>query len=290
MVLRNISELMDIRKLALIFIAVLAIARLRANDSAAEIGAGGIVLTQSAGIVMEQEDLLITTRLIRVEYRFRNVTDEPITTRVAFPIPEVPDPEHPQLGDPEEPGPVENPLNFKLVVDGQSRDYQTEVRPNGQKLRVTHHWLQTFLPGREIHVLHEYRPGLGSHFLPQKSDFQDSLYSPTETWDKAKASYRRAYCFDLRKARNSERHVYHGGVLRYILSTGANWRGPIGRFKLTIRLDRNDVRLSTCFNGLKRVAAKEYQFEATAYEPISDLTLLFISDLSASMRASKKGQ
>lgn len=58
-----------------------------ANDSTAELAAGGLVLKKTANIVMKSEDLFISTETVRVAYRFLNTSKADITTTVAFPMP-----------------------------------------------------------------------------------------------------------------------------------------------------------------------------------------------------------
>lgn len=60
-----------------------------ANDSSATLGAGGIVLTQSDSIVLEREDLYISTDEIRIRYEFESIATEDQTTTVAFPLPPI---------------------------------------------------------------------------------------------------------------------------------------------------------------------------------------------------------
>lgn len=86
-----------------------------ANDSSAEMAAGGLVLTRSAQIQMASEDLFVSAQEVRVHYRFRNLTSQPITTRVAFPMPDVPSTEEP-LAIPTED--ARNLLDFHTLVDG----------------------------------------------------------------------------------------------------------------------------------------------------------------------------
>lgn len=96
--------------------ALLALATpVRANDSSAELAAGGLVLTRSAQIQMASEDLYVSAQEIRVHYRFKNLTGQPVTTRVAFPMPDIPSTEEPLAV------PTEDPLNlldFATSVDG----------------------------------------------------------------------------------------------------------------------------------------------------------------------------
>ena len=58
-----------------------------ANDSIARVGVGGISLLKSEDIRMVREVLEISTKVIRVDYRFRNETNKDIQTVVAFPLP-----------------------------------------------------------------------------------------------------------------------------------------------------------------------------------------------------------
>ncbi|MDR3465360.1 MAG: DUF4424 domain-containing protein [Xanthobacteraceae bacterium] len=60
-----------------------------ANDSSAELSTGGLVLTKNTSIALDREDLFISSREIRVHYRFRNGSGAPVTTLVAFPMPDI---------------------------------------------------------------------------------------------------------------------------------------------------------------------------------------------------------
>lgn len=55
-----------------------------ANDSSALLEAGGIVLTTSADVTMESEDLTIGRTRVRVSYVFRNTGTKEVRTRVGF--------------------------------------------------------------------------------------------------------------------------------------------------------------------------------------------------------------
>ena len=60
----------------------------QANDSAATLVAGGVVLEKTADIAMVSEDLRISVERIEVDYVFENLTGRDIDMTVAFPIPE----------------------------------------------------------------------------------------------------------------------------------------------------------------------------------------------------------
>jgi len=77
------------RKLpVLILAATFVCSSALADDGAASIGAGGIILMKrEPRIAMQKEVLTIGVSEVRVDYEFRNDTDEDITTGVAFPVP-----------------------------------------------------------------------------------------------------------------------------------------------------------------------------------------------------------
>lgn len=89
-----------------------------ANDSTAELAAGGLVLKKTANIVMKSEDLFISTEEVRVAYRFLNTSKADIVTTVAFPMPDlevngIDDMIAIPNDDPQ------NFLGFSVTVDGQ---------------------------------------------------------------------------------------------------------------------------------------------------------------------------
>lgn len=105
--------------LAAVLAALLASPAL-ANDSTAELAAGGLVLTKTTAIEMRSEDLFISEQAVRVRYVFVNTSAAPVTTRVAFPMPEIGgedfgfhDTAIPNRDDPA------NILDFSTTVDGR---------------------------------------------------------------------------------------------------------------------------------------------------------------------------
>jgi hypothetical protein len=121
-------------------------AAVSANDSASELAAGGIVLVKTDAITMQREDLHLSPGEVRVRYEMRNDTGQPVTLRVAFPLPELPS---------QTPGgwvvstnpaannivmrPTTDPnfLRFSLRVDGRQVTPEMEVRaelPDGRSI------------------------------------------------------------------------------------------------------------------------------------------------------------
>ena len=88
-----------------------------ANDSSAELSAGGLVFTQSADVSLESEDLKISPDVVVVRYRFLNQAQKPVTLTIAFPLPDI------DLSEGESYSiPYNDPTNFlgfKTKIDGK---------------------------------------------------------------------------------------------------------------------------------------------------------------------------
>ena len=58
-----------------------------ANDTTARVGTGGITFLQNSDIRMAEEELTLSSKQIRVRYRFENDSQKAIDTTIAFPMP-----------------------------------------------------------------------------------------------------------------------------------------------------------------------------------------------------------
>lgn len=106
-----------------------------ANDSMSELAAGGIQLVKTDAIAMSREDLYLSEGSVRVRYEMLNKTDRPITTLVAFPMPEVP--HRTPAGFATKAGgyniPFDAPndpnfMDFKVTVNGRAIDPRAEIK------------------------------------------------------------------------------------------------------------------------------------------------------------------
>ncbi|RWE56254.1 DUF4424 domain-containing protein [Mesorhizobium sp.] len=97
-----------------------------ANDSIAELGTGGLILSRSDAVAMESEDLYISPEKVTVDYVFRNNTDKDVDAIVAFPMPDIEgDPnEMPAIPD----GQSDNFLGFEVTIDGVVAEPQLEQK------------------------------------------------------------------------------------------------------------------------------------------------------------------
>ena len=103
-----------------------------ADDAAASIGAGGlVVLNREDRITMAREVLTINLKKVKVDYDFRNDTDEDITTIVAFPIPSY------TLEAEERSAKYQGFDDFRLFIEGKPAQFQVESRAKLKGVDVT---------------------------------------------------------------------------------------------------------------------------------------------------------
>jgi Domain of unknown function (DUF4424) len=99
-----------------------------ANDSTAQLGAGGLELVRNETVELLAEDLYVSATEVRVAYRFRNRTDAPVTYLVAFPLPVI-DAVVPEALNVVLPNSgSENFIDFTVTVDGKPVTPKVEAR------------------------------------------------------------------------------------------------------------------------------------------------------------------
>ena len=143
---------------------------------------------------------------------------------------------------------------------------------------------QTFEPNSKVAVRHEYVPlvggSAGSTLYPQyRSDDADSIL----------AEYRTKYCLDEdivagidRRVANpggaEEMQTYMGETwLNYVLSSGANWDGPIREFRLVVDKGSPDALVAFCMDGVKKIGPTQFEVVKQDFEPTRDLEVLIIN-------------
>ena len=133
-------------------------------------------------------------------------------------------------------------------------------------IAVRYHWTQTFPAASEVAVRHEYENyppgGIWSWSHPPAADYEKEL--------------ERQYCIDeaTSKALARCRMAYH---IRYILGTANTWKGPIGRFKLTIDKGHPRNILSLCATGVKKTGPTTFVVEKSDFRPPEELQILIAS-------------
>jgi hypothetical protein len=146
---------------------------------------------------------------------------------------------------------------------------------------TTFYWLQTFPPKKPVKITHRYTPVVGTGL------FTESNLAPGPDT----SAFLRTYCIDrdtengIRKAlatrkqaRPTESPMLFESRIGYVLSTGANWAGPIGDFRLTIEKPKPDSIMSFCFPGkLTKTSPTTFQFTAKDFLPTGDLSIVFVN-------------
>lgn len=319
-------------------IALLAVGSAVANDSSAELAAGGLVLRRTANIEMRSEDLFISPSQVKVTYRFINTSAADISTVVAFPLPdiEVVDQDTAISIPTEDP---DNFLQFRTSVDGRPVTMQLEQKAvkNGVDrtaylrglgiplnplaeatrprldalpaatraalvrmglaqieeydagrgwerhlaptwtLKSTYYWTQVFPAGREITVTHQYQPSVGM-------SAGTSLGSAWFRTDPQFAEYKRRYCLDAdfmrtvdqNAARNEGYAQLFESRIEYVLTTGANWAKPIGRFHLVIDKGDPNAIVSFCATGVRKISPTRFEVNYTNFTPRRDISILIL--------------
>jgi hypothetical protein len=95
-----------------------------ANDSTAQLGAGGLELVRNEVVELLSEDLYVSAAKIEVTYHFRNKTDAPVTYLVAFPLPAL------DAKTPEE-------MNIQLPIQDSDDFVGFEVAVNGKPVTAS---------------------------------------------------------------------------------------------------------------------------------------------------------
>jgi hypothetical protein len=145
-------------------------------------------------------------------------------------------------------------------------------------VRETWFWRQTFPAGKDLHVEHGYAPGTGGSVGTMLVD------------RKARATLegRRMladYCVDAdflaaldrrAAAAHAEFPILPERRIGYVLTTGANWRSPIGRFRLVIDKGKADNLVSFCGDGVRRISPTRFEMVKTDWRPARDLKVLII--------------
>jgi hypothetical protein len=305
---------------------------LAANDSIAEMTAGGLVLTRSGGIDMISEDLFVSAEEVRVRYRFRNARNRAriLVSTIAFPMPDR------DLSEERE-GDVAFPSDFRVKVDGRPVATRIERRavlggvdhsallaglglapdagtealdalPPADKARLvklglaeadeydagrgmerhlapmwtvkeTYYWDQAFPAGRDVIVEHSYRPGTGASVgtALASAEFRRSAEGRRMI---ARYCIDRAFLAGLARmaarAGGGEFPMLGERRVGYILTTGGNWRSPIGGFRLVVDKGARENLVSFCADNVRKISPTQFEVRHANWRPDRDLDILIV--------------
>ncbi|HTT96711.1 MAG TPA: DUF4424 family protein [Rhizomicrobium sp.] len=140
-------------------------------------------------------------------------------------------------------------------------------------------WKQHFPAGKTVTIEHRYQPVTGQTFFGAYSmqGEQGAYYDKNFCLDAPTKATLRA-----RIAAVTKKHADSGDYLaqyttEFVLKTANNWKGPIGRFHLTLDKLKPDNVLSLCWNGdLRKTGATTFEATRDNFAPSSDVKLLVL--------------
>ena len=163
------------------------------------------------------------------------------------------------------------------------------------KVAATAHWQQLFPANKEIEVEHMYQPFVGNLYsVPyqgehqkkrkqQKSDFVYDIpiildKDPKEACvsEETKQKVNQQIKSLIGKGTSKGWVTVYMEDVEFILSTGRNWKGPIGNFTLTIEKKFPDQVISVCFPRKPKVInSTVLEFSQNNYVPQDKLVVYF---------------
>ncbi len=141
-------------------------------------------------------------------------------------------------------------------------------------LKTTYYWPQVFRAKTPVIVEHTYTPSVGASVqTPLGSDAADAV---------TLADYSRRYCTDpgfltaVERVQRSGQAVFSEKWVEYILTTGANWAGPIGEFRLVVDKGAPGNLVSFCGEGVNKISPTQFEMRKTDYWPQRNLEVLIL--------------
>jgi len=139
-------------------------------------------------------------------------------------------------------------------------------------------WHMKFPAGKTVEVDHTYKPVTGHTFF--------TTYALSDKGEMA--AYVKDYCLDnstkaairaglaAMKKPDTE-GMYNQSTTEFVIVTANNWKGPIGRFHLTIDKLKADNILSMCWAGdLKKTGPTTFESTLTNFSPKRDIRFLVL--------------
>ncbi|HWT12207.1 MAG TPA: DUF4424 domain-containing protein [Allosphingosinicella sp.] len=167
-------------------------------------------------------------------------------------------------------------LRLIEAVEGES-DGRRYLSPRWT-VKETWHWEQVFPAGRDLVVEHRYTPAVGGTVAT-------GLTHPEFRAGEGMREMAARYCIDSaflaavdRAAARTgeERPTFDEQWIGYILTTGANWRAPIGEFRLVVDKGDPGNLVSFCGEGVQRISPTRFEMRRRNWRPDRDLDILIL--------------
>jgi hypothetical protein len=236
-----------VKPIDLLILAAFALAApAGANDSTAEHAAGGLVLTRTDDIDMVSEDLFVSA----------TDSDSAALGRL-------------------KPTDKERLIRLGMAAPDQSsgQESETYLEP-AWTVRETWFWEQSFPAGRDLVVEHRYVPGTGG-------TVDASLAFPEFRAAPEGRAMIRDYCVEPSFLAGLDRMRRRSAAtpeqrLGYILTTGGNWRSPIGDFRLVVDKGAPANLVSFCGEGVRKISPTRFEMRKRNWRPDRDLRILIV--------------
>ncbi|HYJ84168.1 MAG TPA: DUF4424 domain-containing protein [Allosphingosinicella sp.] len=136
------------------------------------------------------------------------------------------------------------------------------------------HWDQLFPAGRDLVVEHRYVPGTGG-------SVDAALGFPEFRASAEGRAMIRDYCVEpaflagLDRLRRSAPATPEQRI-GYVLTTGGNWRSPIGDFRLVVDKGAPANLVSFCGDGVRKISPTRFEMRKSNWRPDRDLRILIV--------------
>ncbi|MDT3377943.1 DUF4424 family protein [Labrys portucalensis] len=139
---------------------------------------------------------------------------------------------------------------------------------------------QVFPAGKDVIVQQDYVPSHGG--------VSSLVFGSPDLDAKQRKSYEKDFCTDaaftkaaaaLRKRASADEgktFVSYEQYLAYVITSGGNWAGPIGDFRLVV--DKGDPKtlVSFCGEGVKKIGPTTFEMVVKNYVPKTDIKVLLL--------------
>jgi hypothetical protein len=150
-----------------------------------------------------------------------------------------------------------------------------DVKHPAWTVKAAYHWVQAFPARGEVRIEHRYQPVLGGLPALPARNITAAKLGGEGVWPDEK----RGWCLKRGAVRVAPGQAVSAAWLEYVLKTGANWAGPIGRFRLEIAADPGGIVATCPIPGLTlRRRGQDVIAERAAFTPTSDVAVLFVSE------------
>jgi hypothetical protein len=166
-------------------------------------------------------------------------------------------------------------IRLGLAAPDQSsgRQSETYLEPIWS-VRESWYREQPFPPGRDLVVEHRYVPGTGGS-VDAALGYPEFRSSP-----EGRAMIR-DYCVDRTFLAGLDRLRRRSPAtpeqrIGYILTTGGNWRSPIGDFRLVVDKGAPSKLVSFCGEGVRKISPTRFEIRRKSWRPDRDLKVLIV--------------